>query len=794
MEYSEFVSPELKEGAKPIEITPKPYKEADNKLGGFPYGTKLSFAPLITHWEKLRSSDDLAVQLLGNRLFELLQESPELLEAIEDPTLLEKHKEIIDILVAGLVPSARVDEHLAFISNPFNPNGFYGTPAFLEMAAKKKEGFLMHKNPEVIKTYLTIRPGIEILKRIHGHDLYFDNPTVFSMQDPSTGLFKHYKSEMDLRFAEVKALGPVKKLGKKELNDILHNLFDLELWNKYVPADNFEFQGIVLVNMIDVTEEEAISQLKYILLEKDAVVKEESVNQIQEQLRTIFRIPDLKIGITALDCKQKSYSIYPHYLKNSFLSNITDNILDPAFKGSVYCKMCTSGQPVLVEDLKKSIHKTELESAIMEQGMRNILLTPLKDSTGEIIGALELGSTVVNNINSLVLLRLADILPMFNIAVERKREEVKNQIEAVIREQYTAVHPSVEWRFTETASKLINDRSVEGSNAKIEPIIFEDVYPLYGQVDIVGSSTIRNEAIRFDMTQNLDYALVFFNQAFAELKYPLIDQLMLKITNIKEDIADGIGSGDEARILDLLNSEVRPMIEQVKEKSQTLREASEEYYKQLDKDLKIVYDQRKDYEDSVSMINDMVGGCLDQAENFAQEMLPHYFEKYKTDGVEYNMYVGESLLNEEQFDYIHLKNFRLWQLMLMCEVTRKVDRLQPQLPTPLTTAQMVLVHNSPLNIRFRMDEKQFDVDGAYNVRYEILKKRVDKSVIENTGERLTVSGKIAIVYTQDKEEAEYETYLNYLVEKGHIEPNIERLRLAPLQGVSGLRALRVTVK
>ena len=33
-------------------------------------------------------------------------------------------------------------------------------------------------------------------------------------------------------------------------------------------------------------------------------------------------------------------------------------------------------------------------------------------------------------------------------------------------------------------------------------------------------------------------------------------------------------------------------------------------------------------------------------------------------------------------------------------------------------------------------EKRFDVDGAYNIRYEIIKKRIDKAHIKNTQENM----------------------------------------------------------
>ncbi len=47
-------------------------------------------------------------------------------------------------------------------------------------------------------------------------------------------------------------------------------------------------------------------------------------------------------------------------------------------------------------------------------------------------------------------------------------------------------------------------------------------------------------------------------------------------------------------------------------------------------------------------------------------------------------------------------------------------------------ASLVLAYNTSLSLQFRMDEKQFKVEGAYNTQYEIIKKRVRKSHIKGT--------------------------------------------------------------
>jgi uridine phosphorylase len=85
------------------------------------------------------------------------------------------------------------------------------------------------------------------------------------------------------------------------------------------------------------------------------------------------------------------------------------------------------------------------------------------------------------------------------------------------------------------------------------------------------------------------------------------------------------------------------------------------------------------------------------------------------------------------------------------------------------------------------------VNGAYNVKYEIVKKRIDKAVIKSTKERLTQPGKIAIVYSQSKDAYEYREYIDYLQHHGYLKEEIEDVELADMQAVQGLRALRVTV-
>jgi hypothetical protein len=136
---------------------------------------------------------------------------------------------------------------------------------------------------------------------------------------------------------------------------------------------------------------------------------------------------------------------------------------------------------------------------------------------------------------------------------------------------------------------------------------------------------------------------------------------------------------------------------------------------------------------------------------------------------------------------------KIWQLTVLARAAKLTYTMESELAHPLKTTQLILAHSIPLSISFRTAERKFDVDGAYNIRYEIVKKRIDKVRIKDTNERLTQPGKIAIVYSQAKEAGEYLEYIEFLQNQKILKSGIEKYDLEELQGVSGLKALRVDV-
>ena len=121
------------------------------------------------------------------------------------------------------------------------------------------------------------------------------------------------------------------------------------------------------------------------------------------------------------------------------------------------------------------------------------------------------------------------------------------------------------------------------------------------------------------------------------------------------------------------------------------------------------------------------------------------------------------------------------------------EQIKAELKVPLDTCHLILVNHTPLSIRFRYDEKRFDVDGAYDVRHEIIKSRIDKAVVKGTRERLTQPGRVAIVYSHTDEGCQIQRHIDFLKAWGNLLNDLEFLDLDDLPGVRGLKALRVGI-
>ena len=180
---------------------------------------------------------------------------------------------------------------------------------------------------------------------------------------------------------------------------------------------------------------------------------------------------------------------------------------------------------MVIDDLAASTTRTPIEDDIVNAGLRSLIVAPIV-SQDELVGMLELSSTEPGDLTVAHLPRLQEVLPLFSVAVRRTKEELEDRIQAFIKEKCTAIHPSVEWRFRKAVlTGLERLRGTASPLAEIEPIVFSDVYPLYGLSDIRGSSTQRAFSIQSDLLSQLSLARQVVRAAHDVRPLPALDEL-----------------------------------------------------------------------------------------------------------------------------------------------------------------------------------------------------------------------------------------------------------------------------
>ena len=761
-----------------------------------PFRTELSLAPLIRFWTQLSAYSELGRGPLPGMIREKIKQAPELSAVIDDVSVIAKHQQLVDLMMSAMFPPALWQQEYGAALFPFELRAFYATSLF-RRTLMNDDGTL-HGRVNVEAQRLAAAKLLLayelILERTYGIDLGIEIPLVFTSEDPATTLERHFRLDFDWRFVDVKLDGPAPKLTDAMRRQLESGNVDLDQLRELVPPETVTLRGFMMLKAVDATDQEVLSSLKRDLIDKESIVSSTRFESLQAKLRTLFRRPSLHLGLAAVEGDR--VLVLNDAMSHDRASIFADSAHHKTseFTGSLYERAVIQNRPIIIGDLAAWPDRTRSEEELIAAGARTFVCAPLQYQD-KVIGTLELISPRPGDLNATHLPKLEEVLPLFSMAVQRSVEELDARVQAMIKEKCTAIHPVVEWRFRKAVLNTMEreSESVSEVDVEMEPIVFENVYPLYGLADIRGASVQRGVAIQADVLTQLRLAADVVRAAREARSLPALDELGYRVDKRIAQVQRTLNSGDEIGIVGFLRANVEGLFDQLGTFGTDVRARIELYRGALDARLGVVYRRRQLFEESVTRIAEAISAYLDREELAAQAMFPHYFEKQKTDGVDYQIYVGPSLLEDGRFDPICLKNLRLWQLMLTCGIAVRAHQLRDRLPVPLETTHLILVQHTPRSIRFRFDEKRFDVDGAYDIRYEIVKKGIDKAVVEGTADRVTQPGKIAIIYSQSPEGREYRGYIEYLQSLGYLASEVEELDLGELQGVQGLRALRVAV-
>ncbi|WP_034257927.1 GAF domain-containing protein [Altibacter lentus] len=762
------------------------------KQEAFPLHIKISFKKLFDHYRNVLDTGSKFGKDRARAVLKLEEEFPVLSEGFDDESDLQAYAEQIDFLLADIFNEALTLNEIKVATTPFQTMVFKATQRYKNILKQAGKEF----TPELVnfdEKYFYIMGCSIILNAYYGYKIDFKRPFYYNIPDAG-GTVRNYRVMYNGDFMDVEKTDKAVEITQEDVDELMENFENIEIWKEKFPEEGWIFKGFVIANLFDVTTDVSISDFKSHLLRHESETGDLG-RDMESIFRTIFNLKDLKMGFSDFNEEDGTFERLLYKNVNSYILDdknsevCTDALCDASFytlfkKHELYCVTNT-------EKYHKLYPKNVLYKKLLEQNIKSALFAAIVDE-GKVLGVLELVSPTENGLNTINANKLKDVMPFLIDSVVRSKEQAENELELVIQEECTSIHSSVHWKFKKEAKRYLSSLA-KGEPSYFREIVFNDVYPLYGQIDVKGSSTARNEATKKDLVLQLKHVQKIIHKIHAIENLPIYEHIAFRINQYLEDLKEELQVDSERQVLTFLRKEIIPLFTHLSKKSETLKLLIQKYQDLVDTATGLIYKHRKDYDDSVMLINKRMASILDKKQIEAQQMYPHYFERFKTDGVEHNLYIGEAITKTKSFNKVYLYNLRLWQLQVMCEMENNYYKLKERLPVAMSVASMILSFNSPLSLRFRMDEKRFDVDGTYNARYEVVKKRVDKAFIKGTEERITQAGKITIVYSQKEDEEEYLKYISFLQHQKQLDTDVEILELEDLQGVTGLKALRVSV-
>jgi hypothetical protein len=181
------------------------------------------------------------------------------------------------------------------------------------------------------------------------------------------------------------------------------------------------------------------------------------------------------------------------------------------------------------------------------------------------------------------------------------------------------------------------------TDVRIERIAFNDVFPLYGAIDIRSSSTERAKAIQSDLTAQLQLAQQVVEKAKNEINFPLLDEIEFKLKKFLASTSGVLQSEEELNIQDFMRGPLQGLFCHLQTAVPEVSNEISQYLSIIDPQVGMLYHYRKMYEQSVSKINDTLARFIDKEQMAAQKVYPHFFERFITDGLEFNIHIGQSI-------------------------------------------------------------------------------------------------------------------------------------------------------
>lgn len=758
---------------------------------------KNHFEPFFRYLESFTksgvSSDDVIPLFALERIKEIEHVSGKL-----SKHNLSAYKDILQLIYSLSVSLIDTDPKRYWaLATPLAEETFYGTNAFFDLWKNRLEeqdiqdqmqdGDNLNNQEKLVYAL--------IFERLYGLPTKENNTIVYHHLNEKGEIIDYYDLNIDFKFVDIK---PKKELPKFDLGNLTKNTNDASLfdWNHVVNAikiEDFELSGFTILTVKKSSLEHTIKRIQSILLNLATYNYHLFLSDLEKIIAPILKGRDTIFNLFPLfqlnglpffdySITNKSILISETYASNSY-TNINPQVAN-------YLK-----HPHLIfYNTLDAIKNTTsfFDERIKASGVKTYRCIPLIHNHA-LSGIMEVYSHQLDQLNNETIQSLRALVPLLSQLSYDVTTEFKKRIDEIIINRFTTIQPAVQWKFNHVAAQYIQELENDEQNAHITPVIFQEVYPLYGAIDVKDSTVIRNASILKDFNFKVKQLALLIDELSRDGKHQLLIEFSKRVDHITGSLDQISFDESMVKIIEFFRKDVQPFLEAARREFSTKQAIIEHYAKHFFTNRETGEFYRNEFETSLWKINHIISKELNHFNSFIQGNYPSYFQKFRTDGIEYDIYIGESITPQQTFSKEFINIFRRQQIISMAHIALKAHHAKQDLPISLETTQLIFINPHSIDISFREDERRFDVEGSLNIRYEIIKKRIDKIRVKRTKERLTQVNKIAIVYLSDEILEDLNLSIQAIYDMGIIESTVEHLKLEDLQGVVGLKAIRLTV-
>ncbi|MEO5591842.1 MAG: hypothetical protein ABIR15_18440, partial [Chitinophagaceae bacterium] len=479
----------------------------------------ICFKKFIDFLEEKVNTDTSVRSYFFRFVLDKIRSYPELIAGIP-VTEAARYDEVLELVASIVFPLIEDENEILFgLTSGISPQVFYASNAFHRLFASSPNGNDSMASWMVKENAQELHQQIQydlILQKVYGFELPQKKEMVRSFFNSITGLYQYYRVNIDTRFVEVKLK---KKLNGDTVSDnsiaacfSCTNSFD-EI-EKLVPLSNFSSSGFSIITLTDITEHQSIEQLSKVIINVDKQNASADFVHITRLLQTLLGNSHYKFGIMPFfTVNNRAALLYENFPYSILVKASWDaGIPKPVFTRHINHYIKEPRYITFDSSDKTNILPKPLQDALKKAGYHSYVLAPVYFND-VLVGILETGATGGATILSdMQFGKLKPAVPYISQLLKKMIDKFNISIDTVVKDKFTVIQPSVQWKFNEVAWHYFRSHDIEHKNNALENISFKNVYPLYGAVDIRNSTIERNKALREDLQVQLQLLMELLQQ------------------------------------------------------------------------------------------------------------------------------------------------------------------------------------------------------------------------------------------------------------------------------------------